>query len=152
MLDLDQVDNKHKALGIAVAVLFAGLVGMDMVVLKGEHVDSDRLSLSREQPAEIEIARVGETHLVEISSRRYRSGGKSKGRALEYRLEDPDGIVVYENSEIASRKRRFFDFVPLEEGTYKLYAETNMELGGRGSADVRVYVNDRRILARLMNW
>ena len=136
-------------LGAAVALL--GLV--DMIALRGERVDSTTTRLSARGPATIEIARVGEEHLVEISTR-HRVHGEWKGRAIRYRVESPSGATVHEDSEIAARKKRFFEFVPGEAGAYRIFIEESMSLLGSttDTAHIAAYVNDRRILARLFNF
>ena len=137
------------ALGIA-AVLLA-LV--DLIALQGERVASATLRLRAGASAEIEISRVGVEHLVEISTRR-KVQGESRGTAVRYRIESPDGTILYENSEFAARKRRFFEFVPGEAGIYRLFIEENMNLLGYGSdtARIAVFVNDRRVLGRLLGF
>ena len=47
---------------------------------------------------------------------RRRRRGKTEGRAVEVRLEDPNGEVVFESGEWASRKERFFSFTPTVVG------------------------------------
>jgi len=137
------------ALGLAVVLL--GFV--DLIALRGEQVASATARLTARDPATIEIYRVGEQHLVEISTRR-RVHGESKGRAIRYRVESPSGVAVYEDSEIVSRKKRFFEFVPGETGIYRFFIEENMSLLGSttDTARISVYVDDRRILARLLNF
>ena len=136
-------------LGGAVALLAL----VDMIALQGERVDSTTTRLSARHPATIEISRVGEEHLVEISTR-HRVHGESKGRAIRYRVESPSGVTVHQGSEIAARKKRFFEFVPEEAGAYRIFIEENMTLLGStaDTAHIAVYVNDRRILARLFNF
>ncbi len=137
------------ALGVAVALLAL----VDMIALQGERVGSTTTRLSAHHPAIIEISRVGEEHLVEISTR-HRVQGEWKGRAIRYRLESPSGVTVHEGSELAARKKRFFEFVPGEAGAYRIFIEENMSLLGStaDTARIAVYVNDRRILARLLNF
>lgn len=137
------------ALGAAVALLAL----VDLVVLQGERVATATVRLSARDPATIEISRVGEEHLVEISTRR-RVQGESEGRAIRYRVESPSGAVVYEDSEFVTRKKRFFEFVPGEAGVYRFFIEENMNLLGSttDTARIAVYVNDRRILARLFTF
>lgn len=137
------------ALGVAVALLAL----VDFVALQGEQVAFVTARLSASVPETIEISRVGQEHLVEISTRR-RTHGEEKGRAIRYRLEAPSGAVVYEDSEIVARKKRFFEFVPGEAGTYRFFIEENMDLLGSttDSARIAVYINDRRVLARLFDF
>ena len=137
------------ALGVAVVLL--GLV--DMIALRGEQVAYATARLSSSDPETIEISRVGEKHLVEISTSR-RVHGETKGKAVRYRLESPSGVTVHEDSEIVARKKRFFEFVPGEAGAYRFFIEENMNLLGSTtySAHIAVYTNDRRVLARLFNF
>jgi hypothetical protein len=152
MSDMMQ-SNRVKGWGIAIGVGVAALALVDFVALRGDTVDTATVYLRSSDPAVIEITRVGEEHLVEISTRRSVQG-ESKGKAIKYRLEGPDGTVWYEDAEIVSRKSRYFEVVPVEAGSYTLYAEENMNLlgSGSGTAYVRVYVNDRRILGRFFNF
>ena len=146
-------DGKAKGWAIALGLAVALLALVDLIALQGEQVASATAMLSASDPATIEISRVGEEHLVEISTRR-RVQGESKGRAIRYRVESPSGLTVYENSEIAARKKRFFEFVPGEAGAYRFFIEENMNLLGSttDTARIAVYINDRRILARLFNF
>ncbi len=123
---------------------------MDFVALRGEQVGGATVRLSSDDPALIEIDRVGEEHLVEISTRRNR-GGETKGRSVNYRLEDPKGRSIVEESELVNRKSRFPRFEPDLSGEYRLFVEDpGLFGGGHGSARVSVYVNDRRILGRFL--
>jgi hypothetical protein len=133
------------AAGVAVALAL-----VDFVVLRGDHIDSETIFLYRNDPAMIEINRVGEEHLLEISTRRTENNG-TKGRSIKYRLEDSQGRVVAEKAELVNRKKRFVRFEPLLAGEYKVFVEDPGLLGtSSGSARVSVYVNDRRILARFL--
>ncbi|HEY5656452.1 MAG TPA: hypothetical protein VIY27_01550, partial [Myxococcota bacterium] len=80
--------------------------------------------------------------------------GEPQGKAVRYRIEAPDGTIVVEGSEFAAKKKRFIEFVPGEAGVYRLFIEENLNLLGYGSdtARIAVYVNDRRILARLIGF
>ena len=141
---------KGKSLSIGAAGIVIALALVDIVVLRGEHVDGATIRLSWDDPAVLEITRVREEHLVEISTRRSRKGGSS-GRSVTYRLEDPEGRIIAEGSEIVSRNRRFLRFEPALSGEYRLFvAEPGLFEGGHGSAQVSVYVNDRRILRRFL--
>jgi hypothetical protein len=146
-------NSKMKGWTIALGVAVALLALVDFVALQGEQVASATVRLSASSPATVDISRVGQEHLVEISTRR-RAQGESKGRAIRCRLEAPSGVTVYESSEIVARKKRFFEFVPGEAGTYRFFIEENMNLLGSttDSARIAVYVNDRRVLARLFNF
>ena len=141
--------SKAKGLGVAATVLAIALALLDFVVLSGERVAHGSARLSGEEPAVLEIARPGEVHLVEITTRRRRSG-ETKGRSVDYRLESPDGEILVEESELVSRKDRYVSFVPVEAGEYLLYVEDQGLFGSTsGSASIDVFVNDRRLLRRL---
>jgi hypothetical protein len=147
---LNQVLSGRTRLSAIVAgAAVMALVVVDFVALGGERVAGAMVSVGSRQPGIFEVSRVGEEHLVEISTRR-RMGQESKGRALEIRLEGPSGVVLFEESEILSRERRFFQFVAEEPGDHRLFLEKSMALldSGGGNASVTVYVNDHRILRR----
>lgn len=132
----------------AVLVLFL----LDFFLLRGEAVAHDRVSLRRDEPARIELSRVGESHTFELTTRT-RRGGKTRGRAVAWRVEGPTGAIVAEGSEVVAHERRLFDVTPHEAGPYLLYVEENGLLagGGSGRARVSVRVGDRRILARIFS-
>ena len=113
---------------------------------RGERVAHDRVALGGE-PAILEIQRPGEKHLVEITTRR-RHHGKTQGRTIAWRLEDPSGNVVQQDSELTAHKERYFSFTPNVPGQYVLHVQGGglVFKSGSGSADVDVFVNDRRIL------
>jgi hypothetical protein len=142
---------KTWAIALGVAVVLLGLV--DMIALRGEQVAYTTARLSWRDPVTIQISRVGEEHLVEISTSR-RVRGETEGKAVRYRLESPSGATVYEDSEIVARKKRFFEFVPGEAGAYRFFIEENMNLLGSTtySAHIAVYTDDRRVLARLFDF
>jgi hypothetical protein len=142
---------KTWAIALGVAVVLLGLV--DMIALRGEQVAYTTARLSWRDPVTIQISRVGEEHLVEISTSR-RLRGETEGKAVRYRLESPSGATVYEDSEIVARKKRFFEFVPGEAGAYRFFIEENMNLLGSTtySAHIAVYTDDRRVLARLFDF
>ena len=149
-IELGRSNSKRKALSLLAVGMAIALSLLDFVVLRGERVAVATVRLSQDDPAVIEIHRVGEEHLVEISTRR-RRGGETKGRSVSYRLEDPEGRIIAEESELVTRKRRFVRFEPDVSGEYRLFVEDPGLLGGSdGSAHVSVYVNDRRILARFL--
>lgn len=137
----------------AVAMIVAALALSDMVFLRGEHVDSVSVSLGDSDGGRLEIARTGEEHRVEISTRR-RVRGETRGEAIHVRLVGPDGSPVLEDTELVARKTRTYDFVPTRAGTYWIYVDDARSLlgTGRGRARVTVTVNDRRILAPLLGW
>jgi len=151
------IDSAHDssvktwAIALGVAVVLLGLV--DVIALRGEQVAYTTARLSSSDPVTIQISRAGEEHLVEISTSR-RVHGETKGKAVRYRLESPSGATVYEDSEIVARKKRFFEFVPGEAGAYRFFIEENMDLLGSStySAQIAVYTDDRRVLARLFDF
>lgn len=140
-----------KGWAIAVAVIAVALALTDLVVLKGEVVDTVTVPLRPGEVGLLEISRAGEEHLVEISTRR-RVRGETRGEAVTIRLSAPDGATVHEESELVARKTRFFEFVPDRPGTYRISVDDNRSLLGTssGRARVSVTVNDRRILGRLL--
>lgn len=150
---MNEMDPKLRAIGIALGVLVLALTALDFVVLKGDRVAGGSLSLrSDATPISLTISRPHEAHLVAISTRK-RVKGESVGQSISYRLVDPQGETVVEDSEIVSHKKRFFEFVPAQAGDYQLFArETTLIGSGRGSASVSVTVNDRRILSRLLGF
>jgi len=150
---MDPADPRLKGWGIALGIVFFSLAMVDFVALKGEHVASANVSLRADSsPGVIDVSRPGEEHLVQISTRK-RSHGESKGRSIAWRLVAPDGTTVEEDSELVSHKKRFFEFLPVEEGAYELHVEETVLLGsGNGTASVAVYVNDRRILGPLIGF
>jgi hypothetical protein len=151
-IELGSGKSKGKGIGIVAAGIAVALAMVDFVVLRGDHVDSETIYLYRNDPAMIEINRVGEEHLLEISTRRTEAG-ETKGRSVNYRLEDPQGRTVAEETELMNRKKRFVRFEPLLAGEYKIFVEDPKLLGtSRGSVRVSVYVNDHRILARFLSF
>jgi len=140
-----------KGWAIAIAVIAVALALTDLVVLKGEPVDAATVPMRPGEVGLLEISRVGEKHTVEISTRR-RVRGETRGEAVAIRLSGPDGATLHEESELVARKKRFFEFVPDRAGTYRISVDDNLSLLGTssGRARVRVTVNDRRILGRLL--
>ena len=140
--------SKAKGLGLGAVALAVALALVDFVALRGTRVDHASVRLTGDEPAVLEIERAGEEHLIEITTRRRRHG-ETKGRSIDYRLESPDGRILFEESELVSRKDRYLSFEPEVAGEYRLYVEDRGLLGSSsGSAAVDVYVNDRRILRR----
>ena len=151
-IDLGRIGGTRTgAASVAVVALGLALFLVDFVALRGERVAHDRAAIGGE-PALLEIQRLGEKHLVEITTRR-RQHGKTQGRAIAWRLEDPSGIVVQQDSELTAHKERYFSFTPNVPGQYVLHVEGGglVFQSTSGSADVDVFVNDRRILARLFS-
>ena len=139
---------RAKGLGIVGIGLAIALALLDVVVLRGERVAGASAPLSGERPAVLEIVRTGEEHLIEITTRRRRHG-ETKGRSIDYRLEDPEGNVLVEESEVVTRKKRYVTIEPEVAGEYRLFVVDEGFFGpGSGSANVSVYVGDRRLLRR----
>lgn len=148
---MDQLDPKLKNWGIAIGVLVMALGLVDLVVLKGESVGGGTVSLRADStPLVLQITRPAEKHLVKIKTRKRRKG-EYVGQSIAYRLVDPDGVTVAEDTEILGHKTRFFSFYPAKTGPYELHAEETKLLGSsRGTGSVSVTVNDRRVLSRLL--
>jgi hypothetical protein len=136
---------------LVVVALAALLFLVDFVALRGERVAHGRAALGGE-PAVLEIQQAGERHLVEIATRR-RHHGETRGRTIAWRLEDPSGNVVQQDSELTEHKERYFSFTPEVPGRYALHVEGGglVFKSARGYADVDVFVNDRRIFARVFS-
>ena len=150
--DLGRIGGTRSgAASVAVVALGLALFLVDFVALRGERVAHDRVAIGGE-PALLEIQRPGEKHLVEITTRR-RQHGKTQGRTIDWRLEDPSGIVVQQDSELTAHKERYFSFTPNVPGQYVLHVQGGglVFKSASGSADVDVFVNDRRIFARLFS-
>lgn len=144
-------NSRAKKIGVVVTLAVVGLLLMDFLVLRGEQVDYDSAALRAEEPMILSISKVGQEHLVEIDTHR-RINGKNKGQTVKIRFEDPDGNLVYQMSELTAHKDRFFRFKPEIAGEYKLWVEPKGNLFGPGSGRARaaVFVNDRRIIGRLL--
>jgi len=149
----NELESKLRTGGIALGCVLLALVLVDFIALKGEPVASTRVSLRKDSdPETLTISRAGEEHTVEISTRK-RTGGENEGRKIRYRLVAPSGQIAAEDSELVSHKKRYFDFVPPENGDYQLFVEEKKLLGtGNGTAWVDVTVDDRRILSRLLRF
>ncbi len=145
---LGNMGPRSKATTALIVVAAVSMFLVDTVALKGEIVAREVVRF--DTPGQLAIERVGEKHTLEIETRR-RVRGENRGRTIQWRLEDPEGVVVYESAELTSHTRRFYTFRPVEAGTYTIHVEDNGMLfqSDRGSATVNVLVNDRRIFARL---
>jgi hypothetical protein len=150
---MDPHDPKLKTWGVVLGAVVAMLALVDVVVLRGERVASATVNLQAgSPPALLAITRPGEKHLVEITTRK-RVGGETTGQSISYRLVDPDGATVEDDTEILEHERRYFSFHPTRAGSYALHAQETRLLGpGRGTAHVTVTVNDRRVLSRLLGF
>ena len=98
--NMGRMGARGKGVSVAVAVLAVALFLVDFVLLRGEHVAHAEVYFDRSEPARIAVDRVGERHLVEISTRK-RIRGETRGRRVAYRLEDPSGQVLERGSEMA---------------------------------------------------
>lgn len=134
---------------VAVAVVVVLLL-LESTLLRGEQVARATVGLGPNEAETLAIDRVGQKHVVEIDTRRRRRG-ETVGRAIKIRLEDPSGAVVYEDSEWTAREERFFSFTPKVVGPYSISIQPSGVLSGSssGTASVRVFVGDRRVLSRL---
>lgn len=147
---------RSRAATAAIVAAAVGMVLLDFVVLKGEHVAHASVRFDSEAPAILELARAGEEYTFEITTRRtrrHRGRREHVGRTVAWRLEDPDGTVVAEGSELTAREERFFDYTPAVAGAHALYVEDNglVLQSSRGSARIDVYVGDNRIFGRLFS-
>jgi hypothetical protein len=150
-LKVPSLGSRSKVIGIGVVVAAVALFFVDYLILRGEQVSYDSASLGSEEPLLLGISQVGEEHLVEIDTHR-QVRGKTKGQAVKIRFEDPEGKLIYEKSEITSKKDRYFRFKPEVAGEYRLFVDGRGGVYGSSSGRVRaaVFVNDRRIVARLL--
>lgn len=150
-IEIKMPESRGKMIALAIAAVVVVVFLVDFTVLRGEQVDYDSAALRDEEPMILSITRVGEDHLVEIDTQR-RVNGKTKGQPVTIRFEDPEGFLVYEMSELIAHKDRYFRFTPEIAGEYKLYLEPRGNLLGPGTGRARaaVFVNDRRIIGRLL--
>ena len=150
---MDPNDPRIRRGGLALGVLVVALALVDSIALRGDPVMSGSASLRPDSsPVQIDVTRPGEKHLVRITTRRT-VRGETRGKSIAYRLLDPEGRTVAEESEALSHKVRSFTFVPDAAGSYALYTEETTLIGnGRGSAFVEVTVNDHRVLSRLLGF
>jgi hypothetical protein len=127
------------------------LLGVDSVVLRGEHVGHATVYFDRPEPLTFVVDRVGATHLIEIRSPR-RVQGEEIGFRVSYWVETPDGEKIPGGSEIRTHEQRSFRFVPRKAGEYAVHVQREglMMASSGGSAQVDVYANDRRVLPRLL--
>jgi hypothetical protein len=145
-IDLGRTPSRARGWSLGVVALGVALALVDFVVLRGDRVDSATVPLGDDEAVPLLIEHAGQEHLVEITTR-LRRGGETRGRSVDYWIEDPEGRVVAEESEIVTRKHRYVRFVPEAPGEYWISVEDESLFGTRrGSARVEVYVNDRRIL------
>ncbi len=143
------IDSKQKTWSIVLGLIVFALVSVDFVVLKGERVAGGTVNLSASSPPLVlPVSQTGVPHLVEIATRKH-SNNETKGRTISYRLTGPDGSLIAEDSEMVSRKKRFFEFTPTSAGDHSLRAQEATLIGsGRGTGHVDVTVGDRRTISR----
>lgn len=127
------------------------LLGVDFLILRGEHVGHARVYFDDPEPVPFRVDRVGMPHLVEIESPR-RVEGEDIGFRLSYWVETPDGETIPGGSEIRTHARRSFRFVPRKAGEYQVHVKREglMLHSSGGSAQVDLYANDRRVLPDLL--
>lgn len=142
-----------KTWGMALGCVVALLALVDSVALRGELVDTTSVRLSSgTAPGTIAVREPGREHTVVVTTRVRRSG-ETVGQAIAWRLVGPEGELLDEATELASRKRRFFSFVPTAAGEHALHIEKRALSGGsRGSAQVSVFVDDHRVLGPLLGF
>ncbi|UCB48719.1 MAG: hypothetical protein JSW56_16580 [Deltaproteobacteria bacterium] len=131
------------------AMAFFVLLGFfEFFILRGDLVAKDSIRIDRRSDyIAILVDHPYQEYLVEVST------GK-KQRKLSFLLEDPLGRIIYEESEYSLYKgSRRFTFEPEERGTYTLYINDGaIGFGEQGYARVRVYMNDNRILGRVLGF
>lgn len=142
--------RRRSGWSVGIAALAAMLTLLDFVVLRGDQVASVSVSLASETGRTLHIEQAGEEHLVQIATYQRRHGER-RGRSVDYWIEDPEGYVVAEESEIMSHEVRFVRFVPDVAGSYQVGVTDESLLGSaHGTARVTVYMNDRRVVSPLL--
>ena len=139
--------TKYGLVSAGVVVLLSVCILFEFFYLRGDLVASGSVDIINPKDAfKISVNQSWEEYLVEIST------GNRK-RKLSFRLEGPEGLVLHEDMEYQSHKGdRSFTFRPPTAGTYTLFVDPGaLTYGGWGYASVRVYINDRRILNKLLN-
>lgn len=138
-----------KTLSVVAVALAVCLALVDFVVLRGEHVARVTADLDGSRPAFFTVTKTGEPHVVDIRTPR-RVSGEDRGRKVEWRLVDPNGLTLREDAELLDHRQRHIRFEPAVEGEYRVYIEDNGLLlkTSSGTAHVTVTANDRRILKR----
>ena len=130
-----------------VVILLVGLL-FEFLYLQGDLIASGSVDIVNKKDAfEITVTQPWKEYLVEIST-------AGRQRKLIYRLVGPEGMVLHEDIEYESRKgARTFTFKPSMSGTYTLYVDPGvLTYGGWGYAYVKVYINDRRLFHRILDW
>jgi hypothetical protein len=130
-------------------IAFFVILGLlEVFILRGDLVAKDSIRVdTRSDYITILVDHPYQEYLVEVST------GK-KERQLSFLLEDPLGRVIHEEYEYALHEgSRRFTFEPDERGTYTLYiSDGAVGFGEQGYAQVRVFVNDNRILGRVFSF
>jgi hypothetical protein len=130
----------------AVAALLIGLF-LELFYLRGDPVTQGSVGIhDKKDFLAISVDRPQTEYLVQISTRRLHS--------LTIRLEGPAGAVIYRDTEYARHKgTRIFTFKPKKAGWYHLYVDPGaLATNGEGHAKTGVFVNDRRVLVRVLAW
>jgi len=131
---------------IVIIGLFVAYLVFEMIWLKGDIVAHKKVRLtSARNFLEFKAEEVSSPYLVQVSTR--------KKQKLHIRLVDSAGEVLYEDTEYAShRGTRSFTFKPPSEGRYRVYVDFGpLSLSAHSTASIRIYVNDRRILTRILD-
>ncbi len=126
---------------LSLAVLFLS----EQFFLRGKLIAQGYVGINdRNDHLVIRVRRPGVKHLVDFYTRR-----KSN---LSVRLTDPEGKEIYSQAELRKHKGgRSFHFTPTRKGAYRLYVNPGAtSFVQSGSAQVRVYENDRRIISPLL--
>lgn len=130
-----------------VVLLFVGLL-FQLLYLQGDLIASGSVDIANKRDAfQISLTQPWKEYLVEIST-------AGQQRKLSYRLVGPEGMVLHEDIEYESHKgARTFTFKPPVSGTYTLYVDPGiLTYGGWGYAYVKVYIQNRRLLHRILDW
>ena len=131
--------------GIIVVGLFLAYSIFETIWLRGDLVAYGRIAITSPRNfVEFTVKKGSQKYTIEVYTRQ-----KSK---LHVKLVDSSGKVLYEDTEYASHKgSRSFTFKPPKEGRYRLYVGLGpLSFYTFTRASVSVYVNDRRILPRVL--
>ena len=142
------LSDGRRLMTLGTIAFFVILGLLEFFILRGDLVAKDSIRIdSRSDYIAILVDHPYQEYLVEVST------GK-KERKLSFILEDPLGRLIYEEYEYSLHEgSRRFTFEPEERGTYTLYINDGaVGFGEHGYANVRVYVNDNRILGRVFGF
>lgn len=140
--------------GVIAGVLFVGVVLVDVTMLRGEAVAAKtgiRFSNGEVQEVPLTVDSVGSKYTVLVDTR-------DDEVALTWTILDPTGRRLYKDSELFRHKGvRRRSFKARRAGEYKVVVERRkksrvLSAVDRDSVDVRLYVNDRRIIGPLLDW